>query len=281
MLVRDLVEKHRAEFTTAERRLIPFLKDDSLVIELQSITKLAEAAEVSTPTVIRLARKLGFDGFPALQGAIRAELAERIKQPLAKLEAPMVESGADHLINRFAEKVVQNLGQTIGQLNLADFVAAATLLSSFDRPVYLIGGRITQPVAAYFANQLANVRPRVTLMSSSRSAWPQTVMDLDDRTVLIIFDIRRYEKKMERLAEFAASQGVQIILLTDQWGSPIEKIAHHCFRAMVEAPSSWDSTLALNFLVETFVAQVQREAADASAERIRRMEHVIGATEIF
>ena len=146
MLVRDLVEKHRAEFTTAERRLIPFLKDDSLVIELQSITKLAEAAEVSTPTVIRLARKLGFDGFPALQGAIRAELAERIKQPLAKLEAPMVESGADHLINRFAEKVVQNLGQTIGQLNLADFVAAATLLSSFDRPVYLIGGRITQPV---------------------------------------------------------------------------------------------------------------------------------------
>ena len=99
--------------------------------------------------------------------------------------------------------------------------------------------------------------------------------------MVIIFDIRRYEKKMERLAEFAASQGVQIILLTDQWGSPIEKIAHHCFRAMVEAPSSWDSTLALNFLVETFVAQVQREAADASAERIRRMEHVIGATEIF
>jgi DNA-binding MurR/RpiR family transcriptional regulator len=79
MLVRDLVEDRKADFTTAERRVIPFLKNDSLVIELQSITKLADAAEVSTPTVIRLARKLGFDGFPDLQSAIpiRARRADQ------------------------------------------------------------------------------------------------------------------------------------------------------------------------------------------------------------
>ena len=61
VLVGDLLEQHKAELTPAERRLVPFLKSDSLVIELQSITKLADAAEVSTPTVIRLARKLGFE----------------------------------------------------------------------------------------------------------------------------------------------------------------------------------------------------------------------------
>lgn len=281
MLVRDLVEQHKAQFTAAERKLIPFLRDDSLVIELQSITKLAEAADVSTPTVIRLARKLGFDGFPGLQGAIRAELAERIKQPLAKLDAQVTVAGGDHLVNRFAEKTVQNVSQTIGQLDLEDFDAAAALLADFDRAVHLIGGRITQPLAGYFSNQLTNVRPRVTLMSPAQSTWPQTILDLDQGSVLIIFDIRRYEKKMERLARFAASQGVRIILMTDQWGSPIEKTADHCFRAMVEAPSSWDSILALTFLVETLVAEAQREAGAASAERIQRMENVIGATDIF
>ncbi|MEK6248526.1 MAG: hypothetical protein N2C12_10135, partial [Planctomycetales bacterium] len=81
---------------------MPFLKDDSLVLELRSITNLAEAANVSTPTVIRLARKLGFGGFPSLHNAIREELAERIKKPLAKLKVQASASPEDHLVNGFA-----------------------------------------------------------------------------------------------------------------------------------------------------------------------------------
>lgn len=281
MLVRDLIDRHKSEFTTSERRIIPFLKDDSLVIELQSITKLAEAAEVSTPTVIRLARKLGFDGFPSMQSAIRAELAERIKQPLAKLDTQLLTENNDHIINQFARQIVSNVNQTIGQIDHAEFDRAAQILSDFNRSVYLIGGRITEPTAYYFANQLKIVRPNVTLMNSSQNTWPQTILDMNDKSVLVLFDIRRYEKKMQRLVDLAIAAGARIILFTDQWGSPLERTADYCFRAMVQAPSSWDSTVALNFLVESFVAQIQSDAAGESSERLKQMEEMIGATGIF
>ena len=111
MLVRDLIEKHKADFTPAERRLVPYLRDESLVIDLRSITELAQAADVSTPTVIRLARKLGFQGFPDMQNAIRAELAERIKQPLAKIDGSVSSVNADHIANRFTLQVVENVKQ--------------------------------------------------------------------------------------------------------------------------------------------------------------------------
>lgn len=281
MLVRDLVEAHKADFTAAERRIIPFLRDDSLVIELQSITKLAEAAEVSTPTVIRLARKLGFDGFPDLQSAIRSELAERIKQPLAKLEAVTPGHRVDHIINQFALKAVENVNQTIGQMDYAKFDQAAELFADHSLRIFLIGGRLTWPVAGHFANHLHMVRPSVSLLSASQNSWPQSILDMDERTLLVIFDIRRYERKFERLAELAASRNAKIVLFTDQWGSPIENKADFCFRSMVQAPSSWDSMVALNFLVEAIVAQTQRKSPQKTAERIANMEQLIDDTGMF
>ncbi|MGJ8543854.1 MAG: MurR/RpiR family transcriptional regulator [Sulfitobacter sp.] len=281
MLVRDLVETHRSDLTAAERRLVPFLKDDSLAIELQSITKLAEAANVSTPTVIRLARKLGFDGFPTLQNAIRAELAERIKLPLAKLEAQTPDARETHIVSNFAGRVVDNLNQTIAMLDFDMFDAAARLLADPSSSIHLLGGRITRSNADYFFNHLQIIRPNVTQLSASPSVWPQNILDMNENSVLIIFDIRRYEKELEKLAQLAVSQGAKIILFTDQWGSPIERFSTKCFRAMVEAPSSWDSTIAINLIVESLIAQVQKLSPKSSAERISRMEQVIGETNIF
>lgn len=281
MLVRDLLENHKAELTAAERRLVPFLRDDSLAIELQSITKLAEAAQVSTPTVIRLARKLGFDGFPSLQSAIRAELAERIKQPLAKLEARAPKGQDDHIVNIAAHMLVQNVNQTLAQLDFNAFDEVAALLGNSENSIHLIGGRITWPVAYHFANHLGMARFGVNLLNSSQSAWPQTILDMDEKSILVVFDITRYERMMERLAEISAAQGAKILLFTDQWGSPIEKIADYCFRATGEAPSSWDSTVALAFLVETLVAAIQNQVPEECANRIRQIEEMIGATEIF
>lgn len=281
MLVRDLLDAHKSDFTAAERRVIPFLRDPSRLIELQSITKLAEAAEVSTPTIIRLARKLGFDGYPDLHSAVRSELAERIKQPLAKLQAHPLRGQGDHIFNEFAQAVVANVNATINQIDLSQFDATARMLADPTRRIGLIGGRITWPVAHYFANHLHIIRPDVTLLNPSQNAWPQSVLDMDASAILIIFDIRRYEKKIARLTRLAQSRKATIILFTDQWGSPIENEADICFRVPVQAPSSWDSTIALNFLVEALVAQVQRTAPESTAARIAEMENLIGNSGIF
>lgn len=280
-LIRDLIKDRQAELTAAERRLTVVLLDDSLVSGLKSITKLAEEAGVSTPTVIRLARKLGFNGFPDLQEAIRAEIAARMKQPLAKLEAGPIKGHESHIVSRFAQAISDNINRSIDRLDLAQFDAVAAELSDPARAIHLLGGRITRSNAHYFFSHLQIIRPGVSLLDSSPSAWPQALLEMGPQATLVMFDIRRYEKELNRLAELACRQGARIVLFTDQWGSPIERHAQYCFRAMVEAPSSWDSTLAITFLIETLVAEVQRRSATSSAERIALMEEMIGETRIF
>ena len=279
-LIRDLIREKQAELTAAERRLTAALLDDSLVAGLQSITKLAEDAEVSTPTVIRLARKLGFDGFPDMQAAIREEVAAQMKQPLAKLE-PAGAGPEDHIVSRFVSDVSRNINRTLDRLDLDEFDRAAALLSDPARRLYLLGGRITRSNAHYFYSHLQIIRAHVRMLDSSPSVWPQMLLDMGESATLIVFDIRRYEKELERLAKLVVGQGANIVLFTDQWGSPIEKYAAHCFRAMVEVPSAWDSTLAINFLVEALIADIQSRSSDSSAERIAAMEDMIGESRIF
>ena len=279
MLVRDVIKEKQAQLTASERRLTALLLDDSLVAGLQSITKLAEDAEVSTPTIIRLARKLGFNGFPDFQSAIREEIAARMKAPLAKLETPGKSEHSDHIVSRFAHAASRNINATIDRLDPAEFDQVADLLSDQRRSLHVLGGRITRSNAHYFFNHLQIIRPGVSLLDSSPSVWPQSLLDMDENATLIVFDIRRYEKELERLASLVVAQGANIVLFTDQWGSPIEKHASHCFRSMVEVPSSWDSTLAMNFLLEAFVAAIQSRSS--SDDRISALENMIGESRIF
>lgn len=280
-IVKELIQDQKGALTPAERQLSDALMRDYPVAGLQSITKLAEAAGVSTPTVIRLARKLGFEGFPELQDALRDEASAQIKQPILKREGWPAGRRDSPAFRGFAEAVFDNLNHTIERLDPATFDAIAKLLADTRRPVFLTGGRITRSNADYFFNHLQIIRPGVSLLSPSPNVWPQYLLDMDARSVLVLFDIRRYEGELARLATLAEARGATIVLFTDQWGSPIARNAKHVVNAMVEVPSSWDSTLAINLIIEALIAEVQTRRWDKARDRIEALEEMFRSTRIF
>lgn len=280
-LVRELIKDNSEALTRSERQLASVLLKDYPVGGLQSITKLAAAAGVSTPTVIRMARKLGFDGFPDLQEALRNEVAEQIKKPISKRDGWTGEATSEHPLFRFAGAVAENLRHTLERIDTGVFDAVARVLADPGRHVCVVGGRITRSNADYLFNHLQIIRPNVTELGNSPNIWPQYLLDMDARTVLVVFDIRRYERELERLAELASARGATVVLFTDQWGSPISRTADFTFNGLVEAPSSWDSTIAVMLIVEALIAEVQTMRWEESKERIEELEAMFSATKLF
>lgn len=279
--MKDRINERTESLTRSERLLAEVLLRDYPVVGLQSITRLAEAAGVSTPTVIRLARKLGFDGFPEMQNALRDEASAQFKQPILKGDGWLEKRGDSAAFRGFAEAVFDNLRRTIERLAPETFDTISLILADPKKHVFMTGGRITRSNAEYFYNHLQIIRSGVTMLSQSSNVWPQYLLDMDDTSVLVILDIRRYERDLQRLAHLAKEQGATIILLTDQWGSPISQLADHTVNAMVEVPSSWDSTLAINLVAEALVAEVQTHHWEEARERIERLEDMFQSTKIF
>lgn len=279
--VLEKIRAAHAALTRAERQLADVICANYPVSGLGSITQLAEAAGVSTPTLARMVQKLGYAGFAEFQGALRDELAAQISNPIAKHDSWTRSGPQGHILNRFADQVLSNVRQTLGQIDPDVFDRVVALLGDPGRAVYITGGRITHALSEYLYLHMQVVRRGVQHIRSTSNAWPHGLLDLAPDDVLVIYDIRRYENNTLRLAEMAKGQGARIVLLTDQWQSPVRAHADYCFSCRIEAPSAWDSTITLMLLSETLIAAVQEAGWEDTRERMRRLEATFDATRIF
>ena len=280
-IVKDILNDCMEELTHCERQVASILLTDYPVAGMRSITALASIANVSTPTVVRLAKKLGFDGFSKMQEALREEVSAQIKKPISKYDSWTSDSSKEHISHQFADNVASNLRHTLNKLGQKKFDEVAELLGDTSRNVFLVGGRITRSNADYFFNHLQIIRSKVALLSESSNVWPQYILDMNENSIIVIFDIRRYEKDLQKLAKLVNERGCTIVLFTDQWGSPISKYTDYTFKSLVEVPSSLDSTIAITFIIEALLAQIQNQSWESSKGRIENLEEMFGITKLF
>ncbi|MFD1328630.1 MurR/RpiR family transcriptional regulator [Mycoplana ramosa] len=281
MTVSDVINAHFDALTRAEKQLAASLLENYPVSGLGSITTVAENAGVSTPTVARMVQKLGYRGFPDFQSHLHHELEATLSNPIAKHDRWAANAPGTHILNRFADAIMNNLRQTLSQVEIEDFDGAATLIADRKRNVYVVGGRITKALADYLFTHLQVIRPNVTQLASNPSSWPHYVLNMKAGDVIVIFDIRRYEQEMETFARIARERGVEIVLFTDQWASPIAKLAARIFRIHIEAPSAWDSSVVTLFVVEALIEAVQSANWGETRERMKSLEELFEASRLF
>ncbi len=267
--------------TRAERQLANIMLENYPVSGMGSITALAESAEVSTPTVARMARKLDFGGFPELQAQLRAELKATISDPLTKHDKWAADAPDTHILNRFADNVIDNLRNTLKHLNAAEFDEIVEMLSNTDHSVAVVGGRLSHNLASYFFTHMQMMRNGVTLIEPNASSWPHYMLSMKEGDTLVAFDVRRYEQDLLRFAEMAKERGVRIILFTDQWGSPVGKFAEHQIHSRIEVPSAWDSSVVTMFILEAIISAVQNQSWESSKARMEELEDLFGKTRLF
>ncbi|NJM36032.1 MAG: MurR/RpiR family transcriptional regulator [Rhodomicrobium sp.] len=279
--ISEMVQERFETLTRAERQLANSLLENYPVSGLASITAVAKRAAVSTPTVARTVQKLGFKGYPEFQSALREELEAKISNPIVKHDLWAENAPDTHILNRFADAVVQNLHQTLAQLDPKVFGRVCSLIADPKRTILIAGGRITQTLAEYFFRHMQMIRPRTILIQSGTSSWPDYLLDVKAGDVLVMFDIRRYENHGLKLAELASEKNIELILFTDQWGSPIAKYASHSFKCRIEAPSAWDSAAVILVILETIIAQIQAMTWEATRGRMMDLESIFDRTGLF
>lgn len=260
------------DLTATERKLMSALFANYPMAGLVSITEFAREAGVSTPSVLRLAKKLGFSGFPAFQEKLRSELSAQLQNPIAKHDRWSADAPDAHILNRFATAAIDNLSGSLKLMDHRSFDAIVSLLADRRRHVFLGGGRITHALAAYLNVHLQMARPGVSLLPSSPAMWPQFLLDIGKNDVVLIYDIRRYDARMLNFAASAKERGARVVLITDQWISPIARLAMHSLPLRIEAPSSWDSNIVPLFVTEALISAAINVNWPDTQARIRELE---------
>lgn len=273
-----VAEKIRGEIgtlTAKERRVARHLLANYPVAGLQTVAQFAADAGVSGPTVLRFLGRIGYSAHGEFQQALREELEAQLKSPLAKnphLGGDRVSGGHDE--HAFAVSVAENITQTFANLATAEFDAIVRLLADNRQKVHMVGGRFTDALARYMSAHLRIIRPKVQHLAGQEANWRDQLIDFSRSDTLIVFDIRRYQPDLFRLAEAAVERRANIVLMTDQWLSPVAQLARHVVAVHIAVPSVWDSSAALMAVVEAMLAEVTRLTWATSEARIRAIENL-------
>jgi DNA-binding MurR/RpiR family transcriptional regulator len=267
--VAELIADRIASMPTGERRAAQTLVANYPLIGLKTVADFSQQAGVSSPTILRFVARLGFQNYPEFQATLQDELAAQLQSPLNRAENPAAApAGSPPTVSA----VVENIRETFRHLSEKQIAQLATLLADRKSKAFLVGGRFTDPIARYLAAHLAIIRPNVFHLGGQESNWRDRLVDMGKRDVLIIFDIRRYQESLVGFAEKARARGVRIVLFTDQWLSPVARVARHVVAGRTAVPSPWDSSAALFVVAETLISAVTRELGAEGARRIRAME---------
>lgn len=273
--VAERIAGGRLGLTAADRKLSAVLMADYPVAGLASISDLARAATVSTPSVLRFAKKLGFTGFPAFQQALREEVSAQLQNPIEKPEQWSSKAPRGHILNTMADAAMENLGSSLRHIDHHAFDEACRLLGDRKRNVHVMGGRITGHLAGYLHTHLQMARAGVRLVPAQVSHWPQHLLELDAGDVLVVFDVRRYDARVQEFAASARQRGAKIVLITDQWMSPVSRLASQTLALRMDVPSGWDSNVVTMFVAEAMVAAVVGQNWKATRERIREIDRYL------
>ncbi len=270
--IAELIADRIDAMPAGERRAAQTLVANYPLIGLKTVADFSAQAGVSSPTILRFVARLGFQNYPEFQSALQDELAAQLQSPLSRTTG--IATPSRRGISPALEATLENIGETFRHVSDKQLGEIVGQLSNQRAKTFLIGGRFTDPIARYMAAHLTIIRPNVFHLTGQESNWRDRLIDMGKRDVLVIFDIRRYQESLIRFAEKAHARGVQIVLFTDQWLSPIARFARHVIAGRTSVPSAWDSSAALFVVAEALIGEITRELESDSARRIREMEQL-------
>jgi DNA-binding MurR/RpiR family transcriptional regulator len=258
--------------TPAEQRIIDILFSSNLLAGLDTVAKLAARARVSGPTVLRLAAKLGFESYPGFQDFLKGEIEVRLASPLQQLGSKKSKTLGGSLATE-AETVFSGaIRRTLSRIDDATLKRVTALLIDPSRSISLIGGQFTHHLAEILFGHLHQLRARTHILRNGVASLQEQMVDIGRRDVLVVFDIRRYQEDIIRLAELAKQQRATIVLITDPLLSPIARSANIVLTCDLDSPSPYDSLVTCMVVVETLVAALTRATNDRSLRRLTEIE---------
>lgn len=266
----DRIGRSGASLTKAERRVAEVVLERPQLVAFGTVAELAAAAGAGAATVVRLATKLGFDGFTALQASVQHDLANQLRPAAERIREPV---GSD-LVGRHLQLEQANVQATLRPIDAAVLDDVVRHLADLTARVYVLSGDASRGVAQQLVVDLVALRDDVQVLDGNDIAVRRQIALLRPTDVLVAVDFRRYERWVVDAAAEAAAAGVWTVAVTDSLLSPLSAGAQRTFVVAAAGAGPFDShvgTLSVFNLLVTGVADQLRAVA---TERLDRLETV-------
>lgn len=271
MSVAERISDRGGQLTPAERRIAGVLLDNPQVVAFGTVADLAATADAGAATVVRLANKLGYEGFVGLQAAVQRDLSGRLRPAAERIREQRDGGGLDD-VRLHAEVEQANVASTLEQIDADSTRVVIERLSDNRHSVLVLSGAASRGVATQFVIDLSQLRTDVSLLDGNTVDVMRSLALASATPTVVAIDIRRYDRWVVDSLRVAREAGATVVALTDSVLSPLAAMADHTFVVSADSPGPFDSHVGTLALLDVLVVAVAAFDRERATERLDRLE---------
>ncbi|WIK64179.1 MurR/RpiR family transcriptional regulator [Gleimia hominis] len=266
--------------TPADQQIADFFASDYPNLAFRDLASMCEGAGVSTASITRFVRKLGYENFRDFSNALRTEVATSFDRPLQRSSTAQIPQEPGFELEQQFSLALEDIQQTLALYSREDFIAISKLLADQSRPVYLASFATGRTLINYFALMLKYQRPDVNLISAP-DMTAHDLVDITDNSLLLATSFDRHPKLTYRILQFTKKRGGTTILLSNRPTTPLRRYADHFLLINSSASARFKSRATLLLTLESLLYAVETLNSDTSTERTQLLESVNDELDLF
>lgn len=265
--------------TRSERQVATFVLGHMNDIVFCTLDELAKQTDVSTTSVLRFCRRLGFDGFKQFQQTIRTDL-KYSPDLLDKFHRASDAQLKNAMLAQTIQQGILCIQETFQELPFPLLTDAVNYIADARR-VYTFGMRESQALAYYAYSRLLTVRGDVFLYQEGYCGNVETLLSVTDEDVFVVYLFHRYTRQTVRLLEILHKRGVKTILITSAPVDTVARFAAVLLPCRVDANGIKNSALAPICLADYLCNALAMVNAESTLQRMKQSEDLFSSSEIL
>jgi len=281
----SVVDRLRSRFEALSpelQRAARWVADHPSETGLWSMRQQARSAGVSPPTMVRLARALGFPGYAAFRRPFQDALTDRIHYgPRASaLQAAPEAKRIERLAREIAAAQVADV-QSVLALNPPQKLESAVAAIAAARRVGFLGVRAPFGIAFQFRYAYNLIARNGVLFDGIGGTVHDQVDALEPGDVLVAISQAPYSRPTVEAVLTASGRGVTVIALTDSALSPLARNAAQFLLFRADSISFFHSMIGPLALVELLVAWLAAKGGKAVLRRLAEVDARLAAQRAY
>jgi DNA-binding MurR/RpiR family transcriptional regulator len=213
----QLISEHFPQLTKSEKRIANYLNQNQDEAAFLSAGDIADRLQLSEATMVRFARTLSFDNYPAMRVALQDSFRHRLTHA-SRLRSRLddLRSGGD-IFERLVASEIDYLTEALQTLDRAALNAAVELIRTHQR-IFVFGLGPSISLVDLLEIRLTRTARQVIPLNTSGREMLEPLLLMNSNDLLIAIGFFNVTPNLRMVLDYAHEQATPVILVTDTLG---------------------------------------------------------------
>jgi len=269
----QVITDHYQQLTKSEKQIANYLRRNQEESAFLSAAELAERLSLSEATIVRFARTVGFDSYPAMREVLQENFRRRVTHS-TRLQSRLedLRDGGD-IFERMVASEIDYLSQALETLDRDAFHQAIDLMKSHKR-IFVFGVGPSVSLVDLMEIRLRRVGMDVVPLTTTGREILEPMLRMSEHDLLFTICFFDITPPLELVLNYANELGSKVIMLTDTLGSIVGNKADVVLAARRGPVSGFHSLVVPMTIINTLLLDLAQEDQEHAVANLDKLDNL-------